>query len=252
MPNLPNWSPSFLSAIAVLITVVYAAFPLVLIAYGVVLSLAGRRGQIEPATRRRGWIILGLCLAAGVVYLAAALLSLSGTSAAVIALVVVSGLVLLGATVQMGLFLRQPIRALRVVTGALLADTLLLFACLCVTVPLANRAKQIMAYNNFNEPEVRAALAKNPNDAAAHSSLAQIDMMRGNSASEVTEWRQVLRVEPDNENALFMLANRLVNMHQPGEARPLFQKLAAGDSDYAASARRWLARHRPSGTPLTP
>lgn len=252
MPNLPNWSPSVWSIIGVLVMVVFAAFPVLLIAYGVVLGRAGRQGTIGLDVRRRGWSIFGLCLLAGAVYAAAAAFARTAASGVMDGLVAAAGAALLGALVLMGGFVRQPMRLLRFVTTALIADAVLLFACVCVTVPIANLSKQMMAYSNFNEAEVRAALARNPNDPAAHSSLAQIDMLRHDYTGEVAEYRQVLRVEPDNQDALLLLGGRLTRAGRIDEAKPLYQKLAAGSGPYAGNARRWLARYGQSSIPLTP
>ncbi|MDQ2799495.1 MAG: hypothetical protein M3Y13_07625 [Armatimonadota bacterium] len=100
-----------------------------------------------------------------------------------------------------------------------------------------------MAYSNPNEAEVRAALAKNPDDPAAHSSLAHIDENRRDRAGAMAQWRQVLRVEPDNVDALLVLGAELSHDGRIEEARPLFQRLAARHDDFSATARRWLARH---------
>ncbi len=246
MPNLPDVPMPVLSALGIGATLAFVAFPALLLAFAIFLTRSGRQAQTVPAALRLGWFVLG---AGG----ASLLLIVVGSFFRLPIIEWMSVGLLTLSLVLCGWFLRESQgRPLRGVSWALLADIFILVIFLPFGIWVANLALKISAYNNFNEPEVRAALAKNPNDAAAHSSLAQIDMMRGNSAGEVVEWRQVLRVEPGNENALFLLANRLVNMHQPGEARPLFQKLASGNGPYAASARRWLAKHGQSGTPLTP
>ena len=86
-------------------------------------------------------------------------------------------------------------------------------------------------------------MLETPNDAAAHASLARIDSLHQNHAGAMAEWQQVLRVEPNNDDALLRLAHELIRAHRPDEARPLYQKLASGNGPYRDTARKWLAKH---------
>lgn len=217
--------------------VLMCAFPVILLIFGIIMVRAGRRGELAASSSQAGMWLSGIGLV-GI------LLAFAGSNSRLPALNWVAiGLVIISAALC-GWFLRTPLtRPLKVVAGLLLFELLFVAAFGSFAIWIAGKAAQISAYNNPNEAEVRAALAKNSNDAAAHSSLAQIDMMRGDHAGEMTEWRQVLRVEPDNGDALFLLGARLTRTGRADEAKPLYQKLAAGNSAYAVSARRWLARH---------
>lgn len=246
MPNLPNVPMPVLSALGISATLAFVAFPVLLLAFAIFLTRSGRQAQTVPAALRLGRLVLGAGGASLILTGVGSFFRLPIIEWASVGLLALS-------LVLCGWFLREGQgRPLRGVSWALLTDIFILVIFLPFGIWLANLALKISAYNNFNEPEVRAVLAKNPSDAAAHSSLAQIDMMRGDHAGEVAEWRQVLRVEPGNENALLMLGGKLARTGRMSEARPLFQKLAAGSGPYADNARRWLARHGQSGTPLSP
>ncbi len=56
-------------------------------------------------------------------------------------------------------------------------------------------------------------------------------------------WRLVLRIEPDNKDALMRLDGRLAQQKRIDEARPLFEKLAAANDSYSDNAHKWLAKH---------
>lgn len=243
MPDLPNFSAGQWAAIGLVAEVIMCAFPILVLVYGILFGLARRHQPLEAGTIRRGWIILGLCLAALVVGISTGFLVRRGGVTGYLIYGVVE-IMLLVAAVQSALLLRQPLgRPLRFGSGALLTNTLFLVLLLPFTVWIAAVGQRVVAYSNFNEAEVRAALRKNPNDPAAHSSLAQIDSLHRDHAGAITEWRQVLAVEPDNEMALFMLGSELTRAHQPEQARPLYQKLAAQNGTFSGSARQWLARH---------
>jgi tetratricopeptide (TPR) repeat protein len=131
----------------------------------------------------------------------------------------------------------------RAVAAALAVCLVLLAAFMPFNIYLAAEAQRIMAYNNPDEGAVRAALARNPDDTAAHSSLGHILSQRGDETAAMAEWRRVLRAEPDNTDALILLGGELTRAGRVGEARPLFQRLAARGGDIGAGARRWLAGH---------
>ena len=246
MPNVPNVPMPVLTALGIGASIAFFMLPALLLAFGIFLTRSGRQVQMLPAVLRLGRLVLG---AGGVSLL---LMLVGGFSRLPIIEWVSVGLLGLS-LVLCGWFLWESQgRPLRAVTWTLFADILVLVAFLPFGIWLANAALNISAYNNLNETEVRAALAKNPSDAAAHSSLAQIDRERGDHAGEVAEYRRVLRVEPDNQDALLLLGGRLTRAGRIDEARPLYQKLAADNGPYVDNARRWLARYGQSGTPLTP
>ncbi len=247
MPNLPNVPMPVLNAFIVIAPVIFFAFPALLLAFGIFLTRSKRQAHMLPPTVRLGWLVLGAGGASLLLFLVAAFSRLP--------IIEWASVGLLGLSLVLCVwFLREGRgRPLRAVTWALLADILVLVAVLPYSIWVANLALRLSAYDNPNEAQVRAALAKNPDDAAAHSSLARIDGMRGDHAGEIAEWRQVLRVEPDNTDALLRLGGRLTQAGRIDEARPVFQKLAARNDAYSDNARRWLARHRQSSAPkLTP
>ncbi len=243
MPDLPNFSAGQWAAIGLVAEVIMCAFPILVLVYGLLFARARRHQPLEKGTIRRGWIILGLCLAALVLSIGTSFLMRSSSIAGYLICGIVE-IVLLVAATQSILLLRHPLtRPLRFSSVALLANTMLLCLLLPFSVWIAAVSLRVVAYNNSNEAQVRKALQKNPNDPAAHSSLAQIDSLHRDHAGAITEWRQVLAVEPDNEMALFMLGSELTRAHQPEQARPLYQKLAAQNGTSSGSARQWLARH---------
>lgn len=243
MPNMPNFSSSEWAVLGIILMTVMCAFPVLVLAYGLLLNLDTRRYTVEPAVRRQGRVVLGLCLI-GVLLAFSSGLWLRRMGPAAMVFCGLLEALLLTVLVLTTRFLRQPLRRpVRFASGALLSGGVLLAFCLPVLVFVADFGQKISQYNNFNEAEVRAALQKNPNDPAAHSSLAQIDALHRDHAGAMAEWQQVLRVDPDNQDALFMLAHELIRVHRPDEARPLYQKMASGNGPYRESAQKWLARH---------
>lgn len=230
----------FLARFAVVAIVAFCLFPALLLAFGILMARANRRAELAPPAARAGRLLLAASVAALALPLIGSIFRTSPiflvTEWTALA-VLITGLALCG-----WLLGRGRVRPLQAFTGALFADMLVLVAFLPLGIWVSGQGQHIAAYSNSNEVEVRAALAKNPNDAAAHSSLAHIDMMRGDHVGEVAEWRQVLLVEPGNEDALFLLGARLAHTGRADETRPLYQKLAAGDGPYADAARHWLAR----------
>ena len=247
MPNLPHVPMPVLTALGVGASVAFFAFPALLVTFGIFLARSKRQAQTMPAALRLGRFVLGVSGASLILMLVGGFSRLPVTEWMSVGLLGLS-------LVLCGWFLRESReRSLRAVTWTLFADIFVLVAFLPFGIWTANLAQNISAYNNLNETEVRAALAKDPNDAAAHSSLAGIDRERGDHAGEVAEYRQVLRVEPDNQDALLLLGGRLTRAGRIDEARPLYQKLAAGNGPYIGNARRWLARYGQSAPPnLTP
>lgn len=234
MPNMPNFSVPLLTVVGAAATVAFIAFPVLMLAFVIFLIRTRRRtGQVS---RRPLWL-LGTGSASLLLLVFGAFMRLPVVDGVALGLLVWS-LVLCVLLLRSGQG-----RPLHKITWAIFADLLVLIAVVPVVIWAATLAAQISAASNPNEAEVRATLARDPNDAAAHSSLASIDEMRGDHAGEIAEFQQVLRIEPDNENALCLLGVRLSKEKRIEEARPLFQKLAAGDNAYSANARKWLVRH---------
>lgn len=243
MPNMPNFSSATWSVMGIILITITCAFPVLVLVYGLLLSRDTRRYTMEPTVRRRGRVVLGLCLS-GVLLAFSSGLWLRQMGAAAVIFYSLLELMLISALVLTAWFLRQPLRrTLRLVTGALLTGGMLLAFCLPLLPVIADFAQKGAAYSNFNEAEVRAALQRNPKDAAAHSSLAQIEAQHRNHAGAMAEWRQVLALEPDNEFALYMLGSELTRARQPEQARPFYQKLASGNGAFRDSAQKWLAHH---------
>jgi len=237
MPNIPDISMTTLTAAGIVGTVAFLAFPALMLAFVFFLIRANRRtNRAVPLSRLSVWLLvtgsIGLALLAigGFAHLPAAEWASLG--------LLICGLVLCGLLLRRGL--GHPLQGIAWAIGA---DLMVLVAFLPFVIWAANLALQISAASNPNEAEVRAALARNPNDAAAHSSLGLIDGTHGDHAGEIAEFRQVLRIEPDNENALWIVGVRLTKAGRTGEARPLFQKLAAANDSYSDNAHKWLAKH---------
>lgn len=211
--------------------------PVLLLVFVFLLIRARRRGEIGPPVPLvAGWL-LGVSLLGVTLFLLSGGLRLMGMAWGALA-------VFIAAPILCGLLLRSPLtRPLRIVSWALFFDTLVVAAFMPFAIWIANEALRVSAYSNTNESAVRAALAKNPDDAAAHASLGMIDNMRGDRAGAMAEWRQVLRVEPDNVDALLLLGAALSHAGKVDAARPLFQRLAARNDGFSANARKWLARH---------
>ena len=108
-------------------------------------------------------------------------------------------------------------------------------------IPLANEAKKIGQYNN---PDIQAsleAIRQNPNDAAAHSSAAHYYMVNSaDDAKVVRHFQEVVRIEPDNREAKFLLASRLRKLGKKAESKKLFQELTQQQDDWGKSARKHL------------
>lgn len=218
-------------------SIIACAFPVLLVIFGVIMVRAGRKGELTSPVSHASSGVLGAGLVSLALYFGAALPHMIMLGWIAIGLLALSA-------VFCGRILRNPLtRAQRSISWLLLVNMLFTAAFGGFAIWLAGEALHIFAYNNPNETEVRAALARNPNDAAAHSSLAHIDMMHGDHAGEIAEWRQVLRVEPDNLDALILLGGRLSHEGKISEARPIFQRLAARNDKYSVNARKWLARH---------
>ena len=237
MPTMPNFPMPLVTAAAIAATVAFFAFPVLMAAFVVFLMRANRRAsRARPPSRLPLWL-----LGAGS---AGLVLLVVGSFASLAAALWVSVGLLGTSLVLCGLFLRRSQgRPLQGIAWAMFADLAVLVAFLPVGIWIAVSAAHVAAYSNPNEAEVRAAIARNPNDAAAHSSLAMIDEMRGDRAGQIAELRQVLRVEPDNLDALLLLGGRLTQEGKINEARPLFLRLAARNDKFSVNARKWLARH---------
>ena len=227
--------------------VLFCTLPVLLLVFGALLFRARRRQEISGSAIRGSRWVFGVGLIALALGLSTTIQALPPLG--VLSLGVASIAACAVSAASCAALLSLPLgRALRGLAWGMLAVTALLVVCFPCALWLANSARRVAAYSNSNEKEVQAALAKNPNDAAAHSSLAHLDMMRGDHAGEMAEWRQVLRLEPDNNDALLLLGGRLAQAKRAEEARPLYERLAAGSGPYASTARRWLAEH---GTPVS-
>jgi len=109
-------------------------------------------------------------------------------------------------------------------------------------IKTANEAKRIGAYNNPDVAAVRTALARNPNDAAAISSMAFSDIGHSNWAGALPEFQQLVRLEPSNREARFMLAHAQMRTEHQAEARQSFQELALQNDLWGRAAKRNLGK----------
>ena len=229
--------PEFRLILAMIGGLFFCGLPLLLLVFLFLLVRARRSGELAPSpTLAAGWL-LGVGALGVTLFLLSGGFRLMALAWAALAVFIVAP-VLCGRLLQCSLT-----RPLRIVSWVLFFDTLVVAAFMPFAVWIASEALRVSAYSNTNETVVRAALAKNPNDAAAHSSLGMIDNMRGDQAGAMAEWRQVLRVEPDNADALLLLGGALTRAGKVEEARPLFQRLAARNDQFSANARKWLGRH---------
>ena len=100
----------------------------------------------------------------------------------------------------------------------------ILFEMLFV-IPAANTARQI-AGGYSTEADAKAALQKNPGDAFAHITLAHAAQKRDDRAAALQEWREVVRLDPQNGYAQSELGTELLIQKRPGEAKKVFAALA--------------------------
>jgi len=229
--------PNFRVILAMIGVAFFYGLPVLLLVLVFLLIRARRRGELAPPLTLMAGCLLGVSTLGVTLFLL-------GGGPGRSSLAWAAPAVLVAAAVLCGWLLRRPLtRPLKIVSWALFFDTLFVAAFMPFAIWIANEALQISAYSNTNESAVRTALAKNPDDPAAHSSLGMIDNRRGDRAGAMAEWRQVLRVEPDNVDALLLLGAALTRAGKVDEARPLFQRLAARDDGFSPNARKRLARH---------
>ncbi|MDQ2798987.1 MAG: hypothetical protein M3Y13_05015 [Armatimonadota bacterium] len=100
----------------------------------------------------------------------------------------------------------------------------------------------IVAYHNTDMAAVHAALQRNPDDAAAHMSLALFQSSHQDAAGAIGELRTVLRLEPGNREATFQLGEELRRTGQTAEAAGLYQKLASIDDQWGQWSKKRLTR----------
>lgn len=135
-----------------------------------------------------------------------------------------------------------------VIGGVIACVCLLLTAFLVFDIKIANESKRIMAYNNPrpNIPALRAAVARQPNDAAAWMNLGRYDYFHHNYGAAVPELQQVTRLEPEssdyNSEALFWLANAQLRTGHDDQARATYQHLATYPDVYGSKAREYMSR----------
>lgn len=130
--------------------------------------------------------------------------------------------------------------------GIVAASILLLgfIGFMAFAIPLAREAKRIGDYSN---PDIQAsleAIRRNPNDAAAHSSAAHYygahNYNRRYDALIVQHLREVIRIEPQNSEAKFLLAHRLKSLGHNVESQKLFRELAQQQDDWGKAAQKRL------------
>lgn len=240
-----------MALLEVLATVVFVAYLGMMLWYAVALLVLRARRTVARGVLTWGYALLG-SLIAGL-----ALLALAPTSGSIEvnwtgAIVGAVLLVLPGfACAFLGAKRRLP-PGLNTLAWPLAACAVLLVPCFGFSIWVAMRVRQIEAYNNPNLAMVRAALAKNPNDAPAHMSLAHIAIGRGDYAQAAPELQAVVRLEPDNREAAYLLAHALMRTGQPNEAWAIYARLAAQDDGWGRAARRYLARHTSAAPPSAP
>jgi len=110
---------------------------------------------------------------------------------------------------------------------------------------LAKQARRITAYNNPNAPAMLRAVKANPNDAAAHSSLAHYYIARSatHTPDAIHELREVARIEPQNYEAKYLLAYYLNRTGKKVEAVALYRELAKNGGEWSRGARTYLKKH---------
>lgn len=92
-----------------------------------------------------------------------------------------------------------------------------------------------------NHPvKAEEVLQHNPNDVNAHAGLAAAYVIKNDKVAAIREYRKVLELQPDNEDATMWLAHLLMSIGQQDEGRHMYQKLATKDDDYGKDARAML------------
>ena len=206
----------FRMALAMIGAAFFYGLPVLLLVFGFLLIRARRRGELTPLVPLVGGGLLGMSLLGVTLFLVGGGLRLMAVAWA-------APTVLVAAATLCGWLLRRPLtRPLKIISWLVFFATLIVATFMPFAIWIANEALHVSTYSNTNEDAVRAALAKNPDDPAAHSSLGMIDSMRGDRGGAMAEWRQVLRVEPDNLDALLELGAALTRAGKVDEARPLF------------------------------
>jgi len=118
----------------------------------------------------------------------------------------------------------------------------LVIGLMVVSVRIANEAKRIGAYSNPDATASRLAVRQNPNNAAAHMSLAHYYNIAGSryDSQAVQELQEVVRIEPQNREAKFMLAYKLSKINQKAKALQLYQELAQQQDNWGKAALKHL------------
>ena len=116
-------------------------------------------------------------------------------------------------------------------------------------IMIANLAKRIMAYDNPNPnvPALRAALAHNPNDAAANLCLGRYDFLHHHEQAAIRELQQVAALEPEDSpcksEALQFLSLAERKTGRGDLALTTLRRLATHHDGFGEKAREYVARH---------
>lgn len=229
---------ALMTTITVLGTALFFGVPVLLLAYAVVLIRLRRKRALPRPLLNVSARMMALWLAAIVLFCGAAVIRLPrGYVAGWLAV----GLMGLGSVAVLPLIrLRLGLPILPRLGWPLLICGLLLTVFAACDLHVAALAYTIGQYNNPNEAAVRAELSRNSNNAAARSSMAHIDISHGNYQDAAVQLQQLVKLEPDNEEAQFLLAHAQVRTGQRDAAGATLQRLAAQNDDWGRSARRML------------
>lgn len=96
--------------------------------------------------------------------------------------------------------------------------------------------------------QAQVALRQRPNDAMAHRTLAQAFFQGREYDASISEWRRVVKLQPENRSAKSYLAAALIQAGRRGEAIATLTELSQKNDAYGRNARITL-RHVLSRNP---
>lgn len=113
---------------------------------------------------------------------------------------------------------------------------------LFIMVRLGSLAVEATLYRTI--PEAEAAIKKDPNNVLAHERLGEMLMSKDTSRA-IEEYRTVLRLQPDNRQAMYFLGVLLRKTGKTDEAKILFQPLTGRDDEWGQRAEKELQKMAP-------
>lgn len=113
----------------------------------------------------------------------------------------------------------------------------------------SQRAQEARSVGASLDPAAaREAVRRNPDDAGAHLALAEHYAAEPDHAAAARELQEVLRIQPGNRKAAFMLALIQRKSGHLADARRIYKDLARTDDDWGAAAKRNLKKLAPESS----